>query len=287
MTEGERWARDALAELRAARFTPAAIARFLGASHRRAAATRAARPALARQARAWSAVGAAAWAAPAALGVEPLRRRVVPGLTWWGLTALMLDWHLGMVETEEGEPRPLGAPDALTLSRAWLVPLAAERPGPLVCCAGFASDGLDGALARRTRTTRAGRDLEGVADVAFAAAALRGALRSGGLSRGPAAIEGTRMLSGVVLGWASYLGAGRPPDAALRHAARATTPVRMAGMVAAGLGRRRAADVLVTAGAVVGWRAVARVTTTHAVRAVREGCRSTERRRVARHAPTT
>jgi phosphatidylglycerophosphate synthase len=252
VTEGERWARDALAELRAARFEPAAVGRFLAASRRRAAETRAARPAVARQARRWSAVGAAAWAAPAALGVQPLRRRAVPGLAWWGLTALMLDWHLGMVETEDGEPRPLGPADALTLARAWLVPLAAERPGPLVCFVAFASDGLDGALARRTRTTRAGRDLEGVADVAFAAAALRGAVRCGGLSRGPAAIEATRMASGVALSWASYLGRGEPPDAALRNAARATTPVRIAGLAAAGLGRRRIADALVTAGALAG-----------------------------------
>ena len=109
MTEGERWARDALASLRAARFRPTAVAAFLVASQRRANETRARRAGLARQARAWSAIGAAAWAVPAAVGVQPLRGRAGPGLAWWGLTSLMLDWHLGMVETEEGEPRALGA----------------------------------------------------------------------------------------------------------------------------------------------------------------------------------
>ncbi len=252
MTEGERWARDALASLRADRFGPAAIAAFLAASQRRANEIRAQRPALARQARAWSALGAAAWAMPAALGVQPVRRRAAPGLAWWALTSLMLDWHLGMVETEEGEPRALGAADACTLARAWLVPLAAERPGSLVCLAGFGSDGLDGVLARRSRTTRAGRDLEGLVDVAFAAAALRGAVRCGGLGRAPAAVEAARLLGGFAVTWASYLATARRPDPGLTRAARITTPLRMAGIVAAGTGRRRAADVLVATGAVMG-----------------------------------
>ena len=253
MTEGERWARDALADLRGARFAPAAVARFLVASQRRANANRARRPALARQARAWTAAGAAAWALP------PLRRRAPTGLAWWGLTALMLDWHLGMVETAEGEPRPLGPADACTLLRAWLAPLAAESAGPLVCAAGFATDGLDGVLARRGRPTRAGRDLEGLVDVAFAAAALRGAVRSGGLGRAPGAAEATRMACGVTLTWASYVGAARRPDPALARAARATTPLRMAGILAAGVGRRRTADALVTAGALAGLAAAAAV----------------------------
>jgi phosphatidylglycerophosphate synthase len=259
VTEGERWARDALASLRAGRFRPTAVAQFLLASQRRANETRARRPGLARQARAWTAIGAAAWAVPAALGAQPLRRRAGAGLAWWGLTSLMLDWHLGMVETEEGEPRALGAADACTLARAWLVPLAAERPGPLVCCLGFGSDGLDGALARRGRPTRAGRDLEGLADLAFAAAALRGAVRCGGLGHRAAAAEAARMLCGFALTWASYLGAARPPDPGLKRAARTTTPLRMAGIFAAGLGRRRAADALVTTGALAGVAASARL----------------------------
>jgi hypothetical protein len=70
MTEGERWAREALAELRERRSLP----RFLMASHRRAAATRARRPRLARQARAWSAAGAVAWT------LRPFRPHAPAGL---------------------------------------------------------------------------------------------------------------------------------------------------------------------------------------------------------------
>lgn len=258
MTEGERWAREALAELRDAGLGPAAIARFLAASQRRANERRAARPALARQARAWAAVGALGWVLPAAAGAQRFRQQLWAGLGWWGLTALMLDWHLGMLETEEGDPRPLSPADACTLARAWLVPLAATGPGPLVCAAAFASDGLDGALARAGAPTRAGRDLEGVVDTAFAAAALRGAVSRGGLGRPAAAIEAGRLLTGTAYAFATYLGEAVPPDPALAHAARATTPIRAAGLLAAGLGHRRVANSLVTAGALAGVAAVLR-----------------------------
>ena len=163
MTEGERWARDALAELRERRSLP----RFLLESHRRAAATRARRPRLALQARAWSAAGAVAWTLP------PVRSHARPGLAWWLAVALMLDWHLGMIETEEGVPRRLGLADGCTLLRAWLVPLAARDPRPVVLALGLATDAADGPLARRSAPTRAGRDLEGLVDSAFVAAALR------------------------------------------------------------------------------------------------------------------
>ncbi len=143
--------------------TAPAFARFLVASHRRAAENRARRPELAAQARRWSAVGAAAWLV---VGRSPR------GLAWWGLTVLMLDWHLGMVETESGEPRPLGPADACTLARSWLVPLAADRAAPLVVAAGFTLDAVDGPLARASAPTRAGRDLEGSVDAAFTVAAL-------------------------------------------------------------------------------------------------------------------
>ena len=123
LTEGERWTRERLGELRGAGFTPAAIGRFLLAARHRASEQRLARPTLARQARSWTALGALAWLALAAGGRGPFRRRLHSGLASWGLTGLMLDWHLGMVETEEGVPRPLGAADACTLARAWLVPV--------------------------------------------------------------------------------------------------------------------------------------------------------------------
>ena len=226
------------------------MARFVGASRRRAAERRRERPELARQARAWSAIGTAAWIAPAAAGVEPFRGRLHAGLAWWGLVALMLDWHLGMVESEEGEPRPLGPADACTLARAWLAPLAAHRPGPLVCGAGFASDALDGTLARAGTPTRAGRDLEGLADAAFALAALRGAVRNGWLGSLPAGAEAARLLAGFAITSAAYFrpeGPGPVP-----RGSKAASFVRAGGLIAAGLGRRRVADVLVSAGAAIG-----------------------------------
>ncbi len=139
--------------------------------------------------RRWVAAGAGAWAALALAGREPFRRRAGAFAAWWALTWLMLDWHIGMVETEDGRERNLGAADACTLVRVWLVPAAADTPAPWMCALAFATDGLDGRLARASEPTRIGRDLEGLADWAFAAAALRGALRRGWLGRGAGAGE--------------------------------------------------------------------------------------------------
>ncbi len=199
--------------------------------------------------RAWIALGAAAWAALALARRQPFAGGSRPFATWWGLTWLMLDWHIGMLETEDGEPRNLGAADACTLLRVWLVPAAAGDPQPWICALALASDGLDGALARRAGPTRIGRDLEGLADVAFAAAALRGATRRGRLGRGAAGAELGRIALGVGYATAIWFGRARAPEARVLHAARAATPLRTAGLVAAGLGRRRAADRLVIAGA--------------------------------------
>ena len=238
MTEGERWVREALAELRDGGSARA----FLLASHRRAAATRHQRPELARQARAWSAAGGAAWMLP------PVRARAGAGLAWWALVSLMLDWHLGMVETEDGEPRMLGVADGCTLLRAWLVPLAAGDARPAVVALGLATDAADGALARRSSPTRAGRDLEGLVDTAFTVAALRGTVRAGKLGRGAAAVESARLAAGFIYSVAAYFGAGRPPRASLGQAARPTAPVRAAGLLAAAAGHRRTGGALLTLG---------------------------------------
>jgi phosphatidylglycerophosphate synthase len=161
----------------------------------------------------------------------------------------MLDWHIGMLETEDGAPRNLGPADACTLLRVWLVPAAAGAPRPWMCALALASDGLDGALARRAGPTRIGRDLEGLADAAFAAAALRGAVRQGWLGRGAARAELGRIALGIGYSAAIWLGRATAPEARVLHAARAATPLRAAGLVAAGMGRRRTAGRLVTAGA--------------------------------------
>ena len=258
LTDGERWARDELERLKGGRFAPGAVVGFLAAAFARANERRRARPALARQAWGWMAAGGAAWALLALAGAEPFRRGVRGGLAWWGATALMVDWHLGMVESEDGRPRALGPADALTLARAWLVPVAAHAPTPLVCIAAGASDVLDGRLARAGEPTRIGRDLEGLVDAAFAVAALRGALRRDWLGRPAAAGEAARLGAGFAYALYVYFGRATAPDPAVTRAARITTPVRVAGLVVAGTGRRRLADALVAGGCAWSVGAVAR-----------------------------
>lgn len=258
LTEGEQWAREQLAALRERRFTPRALAAFLLASQRRANEVRRAQPELGGQSRRWMALGAAAWAAGALAGAEPFRRRASTTTAWWGACTLMLDWHLGMVETSDGRPRPLGAADAMTLARAWLVPLAADDPAPLVCALAAASDVLDGRLARRAEPTRIGRDLEGLVDFCFAVAALRGARRHDLVGRSVVAAELTRLSAGFAYALGVYFGRAEPPDPGLLRAARLTTPVRAAGLIAAGLRRRRLADALLAAGALVSLGATSR-----------------------------
>ncbi len=199
--------------------------------------------------RAWIALGAAAWIALALARREPFAGHTRAFVVWWALTWLMLDWHIGMLETEDGEPRNLGPADACTLLRVWLVPAAAGAPRPWICALALASDGLDGALARRAGPTRIGRDLEGLADVMFAAAALRGAVRRGWLGRAAAGAELGRIALGVGYATAVWFGRARAPQAHVLHAARAATPLRVAGLVAAGRGRRQTADRLVVGGA--------------------------------------
>ncbi len=247
MTDGEHWAREELERLRDRRFAPSAIAAFLAASQRRAANVRRARPDLARQARRWEAAGLGAWALLAA-GRRSSRPSLAPGLAWWGATCLMLEWHLGMFESEDGRPRDLGAADALTLTRAWLVPVIAGGPAPAALGVAALTDALDGPVARASTPTRAGRDLEGLVDAAVLVAALRSAAREQRLNRLVVRLELARLGAGVAFATAAYFARARPPSAALLRAARWTTPVRLAGLMAAGTRRRRSADLLVGGG---------------------------------------
>jgi phosphatidylglycerophosphate synthase len=247
-TPGEAWARDQLCDLLAAGFSARGVDAFLRASAGRSAEIRAARPELAGQARAWLAGGALLWLGLAAAGVPPFRRAAPAGLAWWAATSLMLDWHLGMVETEDGRPRPLGPADALTLARAWLVPVVFAAPGPLVCAAGAATDVLEGVAARRREPTRAGRDLEGLVDGCFTAAAIGGLRRAGRIGRGPARAELLRLGCGGAYAAFRYFARAEPPDRELVRAARASTAMRAGGLVVAATGRRRLGDGLVAAG---------------------------------------
>lgn len=243
-TAGEGWARHELERLRAGRFSSPAIAAFLAASHRRARDVRRARPELARQAHAWTAGGAAAWAGLAAAGVEPFRRRLAGGLAWWTFIGLMLDWHLGMLETDTGQPRRLGAADALTLTRVWLVPVIADdlRPAPLLAAA--ATDMLDGVAARATAPTRAGRHFDAMVDSAIVAAALASASRQGQLRPAVITLELARLTAGAGYVTFSYLAKTKAPDPALARAVRRSTPLRLAGLISAALGHPRAANAL-------------------------------------------
>jgi len=117
-----------------------------------------------------------------------------------------------------------------------------------VCAAAAASDVVDGMLARRAEPTRLGRDLEGLVDAAFAAAALRGALREGLIGRAAVASELARLGAGVGYALYEYFGRVTRPDPGFIRAARGTTAVRAGGLVAAGAGRRRLADALVGGG---------------------------------------
>ena len=248
------WTREQLELLRAARFSPASAVRFLAASQRRASEVHRSRPDLRLQSARWLATGATAWCALALARVEPFRGRAREGLLWWALTALMLDWHLGMVETEDGRPRRLGPADALTLARVWLVPAALWRPTPLVCAAGFATDVLDGRVARTAEPTRAGRDLEGLADACFAGAVVTGLRRNERIGRAASGAELLRLATGFSYSLAVYFGRAQPPEPRLIRAARLTTPVRAGGLIAAASGRPRLGTALVGIGCA--WSAV-------------------------------
>jgi hypothetical protein len=126
-----------------------------------------------------------------------------------------------------------------------------------MCALALATDALDGRLARAGSPTRLGRDLEGLADATFAIAALRGARRRGWLGRGAAGSELARIVIGLGYTVVVWVGSTHAPDEQMLRAARVTTPLRAAGLVAAGCRRRRLAGALVAGGAL--WSAGATV----------------------------
>jgi len=248
-SDGELWTREQLGGLREQGFSPPAFAAFLRASQRRANEARAQRRALAQQARQWTALGAVSWLALAAARPGGARASVRPGLLWWAACGLMLDWHLGMVETLDGRPCRLGPPDALTLARAWLVPIAWERPTPLTCVVAGVSDAVDGPLARRRGPTRAGRDFDWIADACFAVAALHGAARHRLFQRWALRAEATWLSLGVARALHAYFIGLQQPDRSISRSARALAPLRMLGLLAGAAGRRGEGSAFLGGGA--------------------------------------
>ncbi|CAN5525832.1 hypothetical protein BH24ACT24_BH24ACT24_10330 [soil metagenome] len=214
LSQGERWVREALDRLRARRFSPPGLVEFLAASFARARRVRGHRPELVSQSRRFGAIGLAG---SAALGP----RAVLRWLGWWA----MLDWHLGMVESDGGpEPRAraLGAADAVTLSRLWAAPLARRTAHPAVIALASATDVVDGLLARRVGPTRLGRDLDWAADASFFHAAVDGLVERGSLRPWILAAERAHLLIVVGAGAARYLGASTRPATPDQRAIPAT-----------------------------------------------------------------
>lgn len=166
MTDGERWARELLAELGSARYRPRAWLRFLARSFARAAERRRERRREHRQALVLGVAGLCAWGAVAAAGRPAL---ALAGIGWWSLVVLMLDWHLGMLERRDGSPLGgLGPGNVLSLLRIGLVPaLPALSPALLAAALLTAGvvDVVDGRLARaRNEVSRLGFWLDGAGD---------------------------------------------------------------------------------------------------------------------------
>lgn len=244
LTEGERWSREALDGLRGGRFGAAAWKHFLGDAFKRSRVVRARQPGLVRQSRRWGAVGLA--------GAVPFGPAPV---AWWSLWWAMVDWHLGMLETDDGEPRSLRAQDALTLARLWAAPVARRHPEPWLTGAALLTDLADGALARRHGPTRLGRDLDSTADTLFLDQLLRGAVEQRGLDPALLTLERARLLFGTAIVFAAYFGRSEPPPTMENRQLAAT--LAAGGVLLAARGRPRPAERLL--GAAIGYRALIRV----------------------------
>jgi phosphatidylglycerophosphate synthase len=182
----------------------------------RARATRVERAREHRQTLLTGAAGLAVWAAVA--GIHPWL--ALAGTAWWLLAIAMVDWHLGMLEDESGQPlRRLGLPNLLSLARAAIVPVflvAAPALLAAILILAGASDAIDGRLARaRGEETRLGLWLDGGADALMLSAAAVGAARHDLLPWWAAAL---------VLGWHSL----QALAVALAYLLRARSPRRAA-----------------------------------------------------------
>jgi phosphatidylglycerophosphate synthase len=265
VTEGERWARELLAELRAARFAPRAWRRFLARSLERADERRRERAREHRQALALGAHGLGAWSAVALAGAPWL---AAAGAVWWVLTILMLDWHLGMLERRDGTPLgTLGSANLFSLARIGAVPVLPALPPRLLAAAlaaAAAADVLDGQLARtRDQDSRLGFWLDGIADALVLSSVAVLAAANGDLPAWAAAIVIARFAFPASAMTASYFLALEPLPAELDRALIAGAALWI-GLVVAVLDGPLGAE-LTALGAVGGL--AASVATAHARRA--------------------
>jgi cardiolipin synthase len=195
---GAELARELVAELARDRFTPAAWRRFFRRAWHRSRSDIIDHPS-----RAWSFFRWAGLAAALGIAVLVLARVAQPSASWALSGALWAPWfalsagyvllHLGAVESDEGEPRrTLLWPNGLTFLRLAHAPLVSSvldaantgsRAALLLCIylglvAG--TDLLDGLLARGLRqTSRLGRTLDPIADMALLVALALGLHRHG------------------------------------------------------------------------------------------------------------
>jgi len=262
LTNGERWTADELSKLQARRYRPAAWVAFLRSSLKRSNTNRRERPVMARQARAWGAGGAVAWgvACAAAHRRGDLRLRLIPGLVWWFGVWRMLDWHLGMAEGGDGDPRERLSPaDAITLARFWLVPAAlgtvrSSQGLPAVIVLGGLSDWLDGALARRRGRTRLGRDLDTTADLAFVTTVAIAAHSAGRIPPLGFSVLIGRHAIGLAISLGAVFGRARRPAIRARPWGAA---LRISGIAICTTGATRPGTLLLTAGSIIPPRSTA------------------------------
>jgi phosphatidylglycerophosphate synthase len=266
MTEGERWTRDLLAALRSARYRPAAWRVFLARSFERAANTRTARLHEHRQLVAFEALGLAAWAAVALAGPW----LALAGAVWLTLLLLMVDWHLGMLEDDEGRPLDgLGAANVLSILRGAIAPaLLISSPAALAALlvAAGSSDAIDGPLARaRGETSRLGRWLDGGVDACLLGVAAVAAARLGLLPWWAAGL----VLARHAVQWSAlalaYFARAEPPARGGVVSGKTPGLVLFGGLVLAVL-RVPGAPALVVVGA-LGGLATFILTALHSVRA--------------------
>lgn len=175
---------------------------------------------------------------------------------WWAATALMVSWHLGLLETPDGRALTrLGAANLVTIGRSAVVPLLPFlTPVPLAAVLAIAalSDAIDGPLARRRgETSRLGRWLDASVDSLLLAAALLAAARLGLLSSVPLVLAFVRaLLPWPVLFLRAFSRAQVPPVARVPFG-RSSGFAIGAGIAVAALGVPEGGTV-VAAGSILG-----------------------------------